>query len=156
MVMRICTQPAVFLREKKWNMLDSVVTKYFPKQPGIWSERQQEMKTNFCNIWLQRLASVSDVKMRFRLTFWFYTLFCRIFSEFFDFFAPAFAQSAVTPSVTTHRTGTPRASTNRCILVLSPLLCARFPGFRLALRRRAHAPSPSSRRSLSIPVRVRL
>ena len=146
--------------------LDSVVTRYFPKQPGIWSEQQQEMKTNFCNIWLQRLANVSDVKMRFRLTFWFYILFCRNFLWIFRFFrggittfisklsavltilllsyarsaispraptfstsSPAFAQSAVTSSVTTHRTGTPRASPARCILVLSPPFVRAIPRF---------------------------
>ena len=61
--------------------------------------------------------------------------------------SPAFAQSAVTPSVTTHRTGTPRASTARCILVLSPLLCARFPGFPLSLHRHACALSRSLHQS---------
>ena len=74
----------------------------------------------------------------------------------FSINSPAFAQSAVTPSVTMHRTGTPRASTARCILVLSPLLCGRFPGFRLALHRRAHALWRSSRRSWSTPAHVRL
>ena len=43
-------------------------------------------------------------------------------------------QSALVPSVTSTRIGLPCTSTATCIFVLSPLLCAPYPGYHLSLQ----------------------
>lgn len=62
----------------------------------------------------------------------------------------ATAQSAVVPAVTKNRTGIPCASTARCILVLSPLLCVPYPDCRRLLRPHADEPLYSLHRSSAI------
>ena len=85
---------------------------------------------------LSMIASVSYPRSARRYSAWNPSISCA-----------ATVQSAVVPEVIKNRTGIPFASTAKCILVLSPLLCGPSPDFHHVRQRRRDALSHDWRRS---------